>query len=75
MTIVTPAKPSLNPLQEAKAAEVNILGGLSNRELESNKITGTSFDENIDRLSYENPKLKEVNPVEEKIETKENINV
>ena len=72
MSIVTPAKPSLNPLQEAKAATENTINGRTNGELEANKITGTSFDDNIDRLSYENKKLKEIySPVIEEI--KENV--
>lgn len=62
-TIITPPKPSLNPLQEAKAAVVKTNNGFSNRELESQQITGTSAEENAERLSYENKGLKEANDI------------
>lgn len=62
-TIITPPKPSLNPLQEAKAAVVKTENGFSNRELESQQITGTSAEENAERLSYENRNLKEANDI------------
>ena len=72
MSIITPAKPSLNPLQEAKAGEIRVGMAASTGEYEAQQQTGTSFDENIDRIIIENPKLKEAFPVEE--ENKELIN-
>lgn len=64
-SIITPAKPSLNPYQEAKAGELRVSYGASNREYEAQQQTGTSFDENIDRIKQENVKLKEAFPVSE----------
>ena len=49
--------PSLNPLQETKAALERISGGLSNRELESSHLTATTFADNIDRITQENAAL------------------
>lgn len=65
-TIITPPKPSLNPLQEAKAASQKVAGGFSNRELESQQLTGTSAEENTERLERENERLKIANePLED----------
>jgi len=49
--------PSLNPLQETKAALERVSGGLSNRELESGRMTATTFADNIDRITQENAAL------------------
>ena len=57
MSIIIPPKPSLNPLQEAKAATEKLSIGVSNRELESQQLTGTSAEENAERLLPENKKL------------------
>ncbi|MCK5640767.1 MAG: hypothetical protein KAJ19_08215, partial [Gammaproteobacteria bacterium] len=65
---VTPPKPSLNPLQEARAAEIKVGGGFSNRELESQQLTGTSAEENAERLEQENGRLKNANEVLEESE-------
>lgn len=66
MSIITPPKPSLNPLAEAKAATEKTNGGFSNREYESQQLTGTSAEENADRLLQENIKLTEaLRPMEE----------
>ncbi len=61
MNIITPPKPSMNPKQEADGALLRIGGALSNRELEAQQLTGTSFEENADRLKMENERLIEVN--------------
>jgi len=53
--------PSLNPFVEAKAAELRVNNGFSNRENEAQNSTGTSFDDNIERLQQENQKLVEAN--------------
>lgn len=57
MSIITPPKPSLNPFQEARASGLKIAEGISNRELESQQSTGTSAEENAERLLPENEKL------------------
>jgi len=54
--------PSLNPLQETKAATARIDAGLSNRELESERLTGTSFADNVDRLGIENAQMRMIGP-------------
>jgi capsid protein len=53
--------PSLNPLNEAKAAIDRVDNGFSNREYESQKMTGTTFENNIDRLESQNKKLADAN--------------
>lgn len=62
MTIIIPAKPSLNPLQEAKAGELRISMGASNAEYEAQQQTGTSFDENVDRIKEEQKRLRDAMP-------------
>lgn len=59
MSIIIPPKPSLNPLNEAKAGKVRVDEAFSNREYESQQITGTSSEENAERLKFENEKLAE----------------
>ncbi|MCK5614778.1 phage portal protein [Candidatus Pacearchaeota archaeon] len=61
MTIITPAKPSLNPLQEAKAGKERISYAASNIEFEAQTQTGTSAEENMERLEQENTKLAKAN--------------
>jgi len=63
MNIITPPKPSLNPLQEARASTIKVDQGFSNRELESQQLTGTSAEENAERLTHENEMLKTANDV------------
>jgi hypothetical protein len=46
-------KPSLNPLQEAKAATERIANYSSNGEVESQHATGLSFEQNADRQRIE----------------------
>jgi len=67
MSIITPPRPSLNPFQEARAAAMKIKEGVSNREYESQQLTGTSAEENAERLRGENEKLSFANePLSEK---------
>ena len=63
MTIITPAKPSLNPAAESTATKNRLESGTSNRELESQTLTGTSFNENVERLTAENIKLASANAI------------
>lgn len=63
MSIITPPKPSLNPKQEADASKTRISEGISNREYESQQTTGTSAEENAERLLSENQKLAEAKKV------------
>jgi capsid protein len=57
MAVIVPKKPSLNPLNEAKAGKVNCEELFSNRELEAQQITGTSAEENAERLTVQNENL------------------
>lgn len=57
MSIITPPKPSLNPAAESLASKNRIEQGISNREFESQQSTGTSAEENAERLRTENEKL------------------
>jgi len=61
MSIILPTKPSLNPLQEAKASNLNKEIGNTNGEIEAQKVTGTSFEDNVERLTMENIKLADAN--------------
>jgi capsid protein len=53
-------KPSLNPLQEAKAASERISNYTSNRELESQMATGLSFEQNADRQTVEQTTIYDI---------------
>ena len=53
--------PALNPLQEAKASTELLAQGLSHREHEAQRRTGTSFADNVSRLKIENEELAEAN--------------
>jgi len=53
--------PALNPLQEAKASNELILGGLSTRDREAQRRTGSSFKNNAERLTVENEELSNAN--------------
>lgn len=48
----------LDPVKEAQAASARVLCGFSTREKESMEMTGTSFDENVERLAIEKKKLE-----------------
>lgn len=62
--------PSLNPLLETKAAELRVKNGFSNREYEAQSLTGSSFDNNIERLKQENENLVDANESLLKLNTK-----
>lgn len=51
----------LDPVKEAQSAQLRILFGLSTREKEAAEMTGTSWDENVERLAIENNRLSEHN--------------
>ena len=61
MNVVTPTKPSLNPLVDAKTATARIADGTSNRDYESMLYNGTGYGENVERLNSENETLKIAN--------------
>lgn len=61
MSIITPPKPSMNPLQEAKAATEKLKNATSNGEYEAQQLTGTSYEENVERRKSENKKLADAN--------------
>lgn len=50
----------LDPVKEITAAGKRVAWGLSTREKEAAELTGTSYAENIERLSIENKKLEEM---------------
>lgn len=54
-------KPSIDPVKEAKAANQRIIDGLTTRETESRQHNGSSFEENVTRLSQENESLSIAN--------------
>ena len=58
MRAITPTKPSLNPLVDARTADLRTSNGTSNHEYESQLYNGTSYSENIERLNSENETLK-----------------
>jgi lambda family phage portal protein len=49
----------LDPVKEAQAASARVLYGFSTREKESMEMTGTSWDENVERLAIEKAKLEQ----------------
>ena len=49
----------LDPVKEAQSAQLRILFGLSTREKEAAEMTGTSWDENVERLAIENSRLNQ----------------
>ena len=49
----------LDPVKEAQSAQLRILFGLSTREKEAAEMTGTSWDENVERLAIENSRLSQ----------------
>lgn len=49
----------LDPVKEAESAQLRVLYGLSTREKEAAEMTGTSWDENIERLAIENKRLSD----------------
>jgi len=58
MKVITPTKPSLNPLVDAKTSDVRLDNGTTNHEIESQNYNGRSFSENVERLGPENEALK-----------------
>lgn len=65
MSVIIPPKPSLNPLQEAKAGAERIKYLASNMELEAQQQTGTSAEDNADKLGQQYGRLSEIMPEEE----------
>jgi lambda family phage portal protein len=53
--------PSMNPTDDAKAADLRIAAGSSTRERESILYNGSDYEENVARLADENRKLAEAN--------------
>lgn len=47
----------LDPEKEAKSAQLRVMFGLSTREKEAAEMTGTDWNENIERLAIENTRL------------------
>jgi capsid protein len=58
MRTITPTKPSLNPLVDARTSDIRTANGTSNHEYESQLYNGSSYSENIERLTSENETLK-----------------
>jgi lambda family phage portal protein len=53
--------PSMNPTDDAKAADLRVAAGSSTRERESILYNGSDYEENVARLKDENTKLAEAN--------------
>lgn len=51
----------LDPVKEVQASAMRVQCGISTREKESAEMTGTSFDENIERLAVEQKRMDELN--------------
>jgi hypothetical protein len=64
MSVITPRKPSLNPLQEAKANDLNMTNFLINGEVAAQQTSDTSFEENAERGVLEKKLKDKVNPPE-----------
>lgn len=53
--------PSMNPTDDAKAADLRVAAGSTTRERESILYNGSDYEENVARLADENEKLAEAN--------------
>lgn len=49
----------LDPVKEAESAQMRVMFGLSTREKEAAEMTGTDWNENIERLAIERKRLTE----------------
>ena len=49
----------LDPVKEAESAQMRVMFGLSTREKEAAEMTGTDWNENIERLAIERKRLSE----------------
>lgn len=50
----------LDPMKEIQASTLRVQAGVSTREKEAAEMTGTSWDENVERLSIEQNRMKEL---------------
>lgn len=58
-----PAKGTLDPTKEVKAAESRVQNGFSTRSRETREMTGGDFYSNVDQLKQEEKKLSEVRKI------------
>lgn len=55
---IGPSQGQLDPTKEVQAAVMAIENGLSNHEAEAEKLNGSQFSANVDKLAVENERLK-----------------
>lgn len=60
---VGPSQGQLDPTKEVQAAVMAIENGLSNHEAEAEKLNGSQFSANVDKLTGENERLRRANGV------------
>ena len=58
---VGPSQGQLDPTKEVQAAVMAIENGLSNHEAEAEKLNGSQFSANVDKLTGENERLRRAN--------------
>ena len=60
----------LDPMKEIQASTLRVQAGVSTREKEAAEMTGTSWDENVERLSIEQKRMQELGiPIELPVDT------
>lgn len=60
---IGPSQGQLDPTKEVQAAVMAIENGLSNHEAEAEKLNGSQFSANVDKLTGENERLRRANGV------------
>lgn len=58
---IGPSQGQLDPTKEVEAAVTAIENGLSNREAEAIKLNGSEYRANVEKLAWENERLREAN--------------
>jgi capsid protein len=58
---IGPSQGQLDPTKEVQAAVMAIENGLSNHEAEAEKLNGSQFSANVDKLVGENARLRRAN--------------
>ena len=63
----------LDPVKEVEASGLRVQLGLSTREKESAEMTGTSWDENVERLAIEQQRMNELGIPNSQITAKKSV--
>ncbi|MBP2655881.1 MAG: Phage portal protein, lambda family [Firmicutes bacterium] len=61
----------LDPVKEVQASALRVQQGISTREKEAAEMTGTSWDENVERLAIEQQRMKDLGLALESVEVKD----